>query len=53
MNKDLYQELALMYVYKNADAGTSPEDLLSMYHEALNKLYEEEKNYDCYGVRKQ
>ena len=53
MNKDLYQELALIYVDKNADAGTSPEDLLSMYHEALNKICEEEKNYDCNGVRKQ
>ena len=53
MNKDICQELALIYVEKNANTGTSPEDLLSLYHTALNKLYKEEQKYDCYGVRNQ
>ena len=35
---NLYKQLALLYVEKNAKSGDSPEKLLSLYREAHDKI---------------
>lgn len=34
----VYDQLALLYVEKNAQPGDAPEKLLSMFREALDKI---------------
>ena len=34
----LYEQLALLYVEKNAKPGDEPEKLLAMYHQAYDKI---------------
>lgn len=42
---NIYEKLALLYVEKNAKPGDSPEKLLSLYREALEKVINCDKEH--------
>lgn len=42
----IYDKLALLYVEKNAKSIDSPEKLLSMYREALEKITQCDKEHN-------
>lgn len=41
----VYEQLALLYVEKNAKSGDEPEKLLAMYREAHEKITECDKEH--------
>ena len=41
----IYEQLALMYVEKNAQPGDSPEKLLSLYREAYEQIVKSDKKH--------